>query len=227
MKKKFMAELIGTAWFVLCGCGALVFAGRSGVMSLSGQALALGFAYLSISYALTAISGCHLNPVVSVGLAAARRLPWSQLPIYIAGQLTGALFGATLLFLLVTGNEYYNPDMGFAANGYGRMSPGLYNAFSAFMTELILSFFLILIILGSTARRAASGLAPMAVGFAYVVIALITIPITNGSVNPARATSQALFVNGTALHQLWLFWVAPMLGSLLGAIFYRNFFADE
>lgn len=222
-----MAELIGTAWFVLCGCGSLVFASSSGVMSVTGQSLAFGMGYLSMSYALTVISGCHLNPIISVGLAASRRLPWSQLPIYIAAQLTGALFGATLLFLLVTGNEFYNPDMGFAANGYGLMSPGLYNGFSAFMTEVILSFFLLIITLGSTARRAASGLAPIAIGFTYVVIALLTIPITNGSVNPARATSQALFVGGTSLQQLWLFWVAPMVGTLLGALFYRNFFGEE
>lgn len=223
--KKIAAEFIGTFWLVLGGCGSAVLAaGFPGVgIGLLGVSLAFGLTVLTMAYAIGPISGCHLNPAVSLGLWAGGRFKTSELACYIIAQVLGACAGAGVLWLIAGGN---GADLGsFAANGYGELSPGRYDMRSGFTIEMVMTFFFLLIILGSTDERAPKGFAPIAIGLGLTLIHLVSIPVTNTSVNPARSTSQALFAGGAHLGQLWLFWVAPVLGALLAGGLHKLVFA--
>lgn len=221
MKKKYLAEFLGTFWLVFGGCGsAMLSAAFPAVgIGLLGVSLAFGLTVLSMAYAVGSVSGAHLNPAVSIGLWAGGRLDADQLPGYIISQIAGGLLGAATLFVIVTGNGSSIAD--FAANGYGTHYPGGYNMVSAFVTELTLTFFFLLIILGATRVEAPSGFAGIAIGLALTLIHLISIPVTNTSVNPARSISQALFVGGWAIQQLWLFIAAPIAGAILAGLVHK------
>ena len=223
MTKKFTAEFIGTFWLVLGGCGSAVFAAAFPQLGIGfvGVALAFGLTVLTMAYAIGHISGCHLNPAVTLGLWAGGRFPSKEILPYIIAQIVGATTAAALLYLIVSGKSDFNGIGGFAANGYGEYSPGGYSMTSGFLTEIIMTFMFLIVILGATDKRAPAGFAPIAIGLCLVLIHLITIPITNTSVNPARSTSQAIFVGGWAIKQLWLFWVAPVLGALLAGVAYK------
>ena len=220
--KKFSAELIGTFWLVFGGCGAAVLAAAIPGVGIGyfGVALAFGLTVLTMAYAIGHISGCHLNPAVSVGLAVARRFPVSELPIYIVAQLIGGTLGAAVLLQIASGKPGFSLDGGFASNGFGAHSPGGYSAGACFLAEVVLTCFFLLIILGATDRRAPAGFAPIAIGLGLTLIHLIGIPVTNLSVNPARSTGPAIFVGGWALEQLWMFWLAPLIGGALGGLIY-------
>jgi len=219
------AEFIGTFWLVLGGCGSAVLA--AGVpnvgIGLLGVSLAFGLAVLTMAYAIGHISGCHLNPAVSFGLWAGKRFPASELIPYILAQVAGAVAGAGVLFLISGGATGFDVSTGFASNGFGDHSPGGYSMNSALITETVFSFMFLIIILGSTDGRAPKGFAPLAIGLALTLIHLISIPVTNTSVNPARSTGPAVFVGGWAISQLWLFWVAPILGGVLAGFVYPLF----
>lgn len=222
--KRYGAELFGTFWLVLGGCGSAVLA--AGVpdvgIGLLGVSLAFGLTVLTMAYAIGHISGCHLNPAVSIGLWAGGRFPASQLLPYIAAQVVGALIAGGVLFLIASGQAGFDLSAGFAANGYGEHSPGGYSLLAALVTEVVMTMMFLLIILGATDKLAPQGFAPIAIGLGLTLIHLISIPVTNTSVNPARSTGVALFVGDWAVSQLWLFWVAPIVGGLLGAIVYRS-----
>ena len=217
------AEFIGTFWLVLGGCGSAVLAAAfPGVgIGLLGVSLAFGLTVLTMAFAIGHISGCHLNPAVSVGLAVAGRFKAADLPAYIAAQVLGALAAAGVLYLIASGKAGFDLSGGLASNGYGEHSPGQYSLIAAIVTEVVMTGMFLLIILGATDARAPKGFAPIAIGLALTLIHLISIPVTNTSVNPARSTGPAVFVGGWALAQLWLFWVAPVAGAVLGAIAYR------
>jgi aquaporin Z len=220
---KFAAEFIGTFWLVFGGCGSAVLAAafpKVGI-GLLGVSLAFGLTVLTMAYAVGHISGCHLNPAVSVGLWAGRRFPASDLLPYIVAQVAGAVFAAFILYLIASGKAGFDLSSGFASNGYGEHSPGGYSLFSGFVAEVVLTFMFLIIIMGSTHGRAPQGFAPIAIGLGLTLIHLIGIPVTNVSVNPARSTGPALFVGGWALAQLWLFWLAPIIGGALGGVAYR------
>jgi aquaporin Z len=219
--RKAFAEFIGTFWLVFGGCGSAVLAAAfpNVGIGLHGVALAFGLTVLTMAYAIGHISGCHLNPAVSVGLAAARRFPMSELPAYVAAQVAGGIAGAAVLYVIATGKPGFEIG-GFAANGYGAYSPGGYGLVAALVAEVVLTLMFLIIILGSTDRRAPQGFAPIAIGLGLTLIHLIGIPVTNLSVNPARSTGPAVFVGGWALAQLWLFWVAPIIGAVLAAWIY-------
>jgi aquaporin Z len=216
---KYGAELIGTFWLVLGGCGAAVLdAAFPGLgIGFLGVALAFGLTLLTMAFAIGHISGCHLNPAVSVGLWAGGRFPANQLLPYIISQVLGAVAAGGVLYLIATGKPGFDLSAGFACNGYGDHSPGGYSMMAAMVTEIVMTMMFIFIILGSTDKRAPHGFAPIAIGLGLTLIHLISIPVTNTSVNPARSTGVAIFAGGWALAQLWLFWVAPILGGLLGA----------
>ena len=221
--KKYGAEFIGTFWLVLGGCGSAVLAAAfPGLgIGLLGVALAFGLTVLTMAYAIGHISGCHLNPAVSVGLWAGGRFPAGQLLPYIAAQVLGGVAAGGLLYLIASGKADFDVSAGFAANGYGAHSPGGYSLLAALVTEVVMTMMFLLIILGATDKRAPQGFAPIAIGLGLTLIHLISIPVTNTSVNPARSTGVALFVGGWAIGQLWLFWVAPIVGAVLGALIYR------
>lgn len=228
MIKKLLAEFLGTGWLVLGGCGSAVLAanfpgaGTENSLGLGfvGVSLAFGLTVVTMAYAIGHISGCHLNPAVSVGLWLGGRFDSKELPGYIAAQVLGGLFGAAILYFIATGKE--GASLGnFAANGYGAESPGGYSLVAAFATEVVMTFFFLLVILGATHGKAPAGFAGLAIGLALVLIHLISIPVTNTSVNPARSTSQAIFAGGAYLSQLWLFWVAPILGAALAGVVYK------
>jgi aquaporin Z len=223
MSNRCFAEFVGTFWLVLGGCGSAVLAAAfPGVgIGLLGVSLAFGLTVLTMAYAIGPISGCHLNPAVSVGLAVAGRFRTADLLPYVVAQVLGALAAAALLYLIASGKAGFDLAGGLAANGYGEHSPGKYSAGSAFITELVMTFMFLIIILGATDRRAPSGFAPIAIGLALTLIHLISIPVTNTSVNPARSTGPALIVGGWALQQLWMFWVAPLLGAVVAGVAYR------
>ena len=234
MSRKLLAEFFGTFWLVFGGCGSAVFAAAFPQLGIGfvGVSLAFGLTVLTMAYAVGPVSGGHFNPAVSVGLAVAGRFSWAELIPYVIAQVVGAIVAAAALYLIVMGKAPVAPDTvvsigGFAANGYGEHSPGGFNMVSALITEILLTAFFLLIILGSTEKRAAAGFAPIAIGLALVLIHLISIPITNTSVNPARSTGQALFVGGWALQQLWLFWAAPIIGGIIGGSVHRAMLADE
>lgn len=220
--KKLLAEFVGTLWLVFGGCGSAVLAAAFPELGIGfvGVSLAFGLTVLTMAYAIGHISGCHLNPAVSIGLWTAGRFSGRDLLPYIVAQVTGAIAGASLLYAIVSGQSGFELG-GFAANGYGEHSPGGYEMSSALIIEVLLTFFFLLIILGSTDQRAPKGMAGLAIGLGLTLIHLISIPVTNTSVNPARSTSQALFVGDWATEQLWLFWVAPIIGALLAGLFYK------
>jgi aquaporin Z len=227
--RKLFAEFLGTFWLVFGGCGSAVIAAAFPQLGIGfvGVALAFGLTVLTGAYAFGPISGGHFNPAVTLGLAAAGRFPWRDLGRYWLAQLLGAIVAAFVLFLIAQGNPDFFLAKGFAANGYGDHSPGGYAWTSGLLIEIVLTAFFLLVILGVTESRAAVGFAPIAIGLALTLIHLIDIPVTNASVNPARSTSQALFVGGWALHQLWLFWVAPLLGGAIGGVVHRFALADS
>lgn len=227
--KQVGAEFLGTFWLVMGGCGSAVLAARFPEVGigLHGVALAFGLSVLTMAYAIGPISGCHLNPAVSVGLWAGRRFPASKLLPYIVAQVLGGIAAGGVLYLIASGAPGFDPAAGFAANGYGAHSPGGYSLLAALLSEVVMTTFFLLIILGATDKRAPAAFAPIAVGLALTLIHLISIPVTNTSVNPARSTAVALYVGDWATAQLWLFWVAPMLGALLGAAIYRWLGAEE
>lgn len=223
MFKKCVAEFLGTAWLVLGGCGSAVLAlGFPDIgIGLVGVALAFGLSVLTAAYALGPISGGHFNPAVSVGLTVAGRFPAKALPGYIVAQLLGALTGAGLLYLIASGKVGFELSGGLASNGYAEHSPGGYSLQAGLLTEVIMTFMFLVIILGATGAKAPAGFAPLAIGLALTVIHLVSIPITNTSVNPARSTGPALLVGGWALQQLWLFWLAPMVGAIAAGGMWR------
>ena len=229
MTRKLGAEFIGTFWLVLGGCGSAVLAAtfpETGI-GFMGVAFAFGLTVLTMAYAIGHISGCHLNPAVSVGLWMGGRFSAAELGPYVAAQLLGAIAGAGVLYVIASGGPGFELAAGFAANGYAEHSPGGYGVTAAFATEVVMTFMFLIIILGATDLRAPAGLAPIAIGLGLTLIHLISIPVTNTSVNPARSTSQAIFVGDWALSQLWLFWLAPILGAALAGLAYRWLGANE
>lgn len=224
MGKRLAAEFLGTFWLVLGGCGSAVLAAafpQVGI-GLLGVSLAFGLTVLTMAYAVGHISGGHFNPAVTLGLYTARRIPAADVMPYIIAQVVGAVVAAGVLYLIASGQTGFNAAAsGFAANGYGEHSPGKYSLVAGAVSEVVMTFFFLLIILGSTDKRAPQGMAPVAIGLALTLIHLISIPVTNTSVNPARSTGQALFVGGWALSQLWLFWVAPLIGAALAGVAHR------
>jgi len=221
--KKYVAEFFGTFWLVLGGCGAAVLAaGFPDVgIGLLGVSLAFGLTVLTMAFAIGHVSGCHLNPAVSLGLWAGGRFKAKELLPYIVFQVLGGIAAGGVLFLIANGKAGFNVSAGFASNGYGAHSPGGYTLLAALLTEVVMTMMFLVVILGATDERAPKGLAPIAIGLCLTLIHLISIPVTNTSVNPARSTGVALFVGGWAVEQLWLFWVAPIFGAVLGALIYR------
>jgi aquaporin Z len=224
LPNKLLAEFIGTFWLVLGGCGSAVLAAAfpDVGIGLHGVSLAFGLTVLTMAYAIGHISGCHLNPAVSLGLAAAGRFSPKELGPYIAAQVLGGLAGAGVLFLIASGKEGFSTAGGFASNGFGEHSPGGYTMGAALVTEIVMTAMFLFIILGATDGRAPAGFAPIAIGLGLTLIHLISIPVTNTSVNPARSTGVAVFAGGWALQQLWLFWVAPLAGAVIGALAYKG-----
>ena len=221
--KRYAAECFGTFWLVLGGCGSAVLAAAfpNVGIGLLGVALAFGLTVLTMAFAIGHISGCHLNPAVSVGLWAGGRFPAKDLLPYIVAQVVGGLIAGGVLYVIASGKAGFDVSAGFASNGYGEHSPGGYSLVSALVTEVVMTAMFLLVILGATDKRAPSGFAPIAIGLCLTLIHLISIPVTNTSVNPARSTGVAVFVGGWALSQLWLFWIAPIAGAALGALAYR------
>ena len=230
MKNKLIAEFFGTGWLTFGGCGSAVLAAKflttEGAtpinlgIGLVGVSLAFGLTVLTMAYAIGHVSGCHLNPAVSLGLVVGGRFKASELPGYIIAQVLGGIAGAAVLYLIASGQAGFSVAGGFASNGYGPHSPGAYSLTACLVAEVVLTFFFLLIILGATDSRAPQGFAPIAIGLGLTLIHLIGIPVTNLSVNPARSTGPAIFVGGWAVQQLWLFWVAPLLGAALAGVVY-------
>ncbi len=220
---KLTAEFIGTFWLVLGGCGSAVLAAGYPELGIgfAGVALAFGLTVLTGAYALGHISGGHFNPAVSIGLWAGGRFESKDLPGYIISQVLGGLVGAAVLYVIASGASEFSLEGGFASNGYGDLSPGGYSMTAALVTEVVMTFMFLIVILGATHKNAAAGFGGMAIGLALTLIHLISIPVTNTSVNPARSTSQAIFAGGDYLGQLWLFWVAPIVGAILAGIVYK------
>ncbi len=223
LQKKLTAEFLGTFWLVFGGCGSAIFAAAYPNLGIgfAGVALAFGLTLLTMAYAIGHISGCHLNPAVSVGLTVAKRLPASQLIPYIVVQVAGAIVASTILFVIASGKAGFTLANGFASNGYDVHSPGGYSLLACAVAEVVLTFMFLMVILGATDRRAPQGFGPIAIGLCLTLIHLISIPITNTSVNPARSTGPAIFVGGWALQQLWLFWIAPILGAGIAGVAYK------
>lgn len=221
--KKYVAESFGTFWLVLGGCGSAVLAAAfpDVGIGLLGVSLAFGLTVLTMAYAIGHISGCHLNPAVSIGLWAGGRFPANQLLPYIVAQVLGGLIAGGVLFVIASGQAGFDVAAGFASNGYGDHSPGGYTLLSALVTEVVMTMMFLLVILGATDARAPAGMAPIAIGLCLTLIHLISIPVTNTSVNPARSTAVALYVGDWAVAQLWLFWLAPVAGAIIGAMVYR------
>jgi aquaporin Z len=220
--RRCSAEFFGTFWLVLGGCGSAVLAAAFPGLGIGflGVAFAFGLAVLTMAFAIGHISGCHINPAVSIGLAVGKRFPMSELPAYIAAQVLGAIAGSAVLYGIATGKAGFDLSGGFASNGYGAHSPGGYSLGACLLTEVVLTFVFLMIIQGATDRRAPQGFAPIPIGLGLTLILLIGIPVTNLSVNPARSTGTAIFVGGWAIEQLWLFWIAPIAGAILAGIVY-------
>ena len=223
MLKKLGAEFIGTFWLVLGGCGSAVLAAAfpNVGIGLLGVAFAFGLTVLTMAFAIGHISGCHLNPAVTFGLVAGGRFPAKDLIPYVIAQVIGGIAGALILYIIASGAAGFDVTAGFASNGYGEHSPGGYSLVSALVCEIVMTFMFLMVIMGSTDERAPKGFAPIAIGLCLTLIHLISIPVTNTSVNPARSTGVAIFVGGWAIQQLWLFWLAPIIGGILGGIVYR------
>ena len=228
LAKKCGAEFFGTFWLTFGGCGSAVLAAGHPDVGIGwlGVAFAFGLTVLTMAYAIGHVSGCHLNPAVSIGLLVGKRFKASELGPYVVAQVIGAMAGAAVLYVIASGKAGFTLADGFAANGYGEHSPAQYSLVSGLVAEIVLTFFFLMIILGATDRRAPAGFAPIAIGLGLTLIHLIGIPITNLSVNPARSTGPALFVGGWALSQLWLFWVAPIIGAVLAGIVYPAIAGD-
>lgn len=227
--KKYGAEFVGTFWLVLGGCGSAVLAAafpQVGI-GLLGVSLAFGLTVLTMAYAIGHISGCHLNPAVSVGLWAGGRFPANQLLPYIVSQVLGAIAAGAVLYLIASGKAGFDVSAGFASNGFGEHSPGGYSLQAAVVSEVVMTALFLIVILGATDKRAPAGFAPIAIGLCLTLIHLISIPVTNTSVNPARSTGVAVFAGGWATSQLWLFWVAPIVGGVIGAMVYRFIGSDK
>ncbi len=223
--KRLSAEFIGTLWLVLGGCGTAVLAGsQAGNVGIS---LAFGLTVLTMAYAIGHISGCHLNPAVTLGLWAGKRFPANEILPYIVAQVLGAISAAGILFIIASDKVGFSLGSGFASNGFGDHSPGHYGELGCFVTEVAMTFFFLIVILGATHKLAPKGFAPMAIGLCLTLIHLISIPVTNTSVNPARSTGPAVFVGGWALAQLWMFWIAPILGALLAGFLYGWLAGDD
>lgn len=229
LTKKLSAEFIGTFWLVLGGCGSAVLAATfpDVGIGLLGVSLAFGLTVLTMAFAIGHISGCHLNPAVSVGLWAGGRFPIAELGPYIIAQVAGGFAGAAILYMIATGQVGFDVTAGFASNGYGEHSPGGYSLKAALVTEIVMTFMFLIIILGATDKRAPQGFAPIAIGLGLTLIHLISIPITNTSVNPARSTGVAIFQGDWAMTQLWLFWLAPIVGAILAGIVYKLIWEEE
>ncbi|MCU8091432.1 aquaporin Z [Shewanella sp. SM20] len=229
MSQKMAAEFLGTLWLVLGGCGSAVLAAAYPEVGIGllGVALAFGLTVLTMAFAIGHISGCHLNPAVSFGLWAGGRFPAAELLPYIVAQVAGGIVGAGILYLIASGQEGFSLAGGFASNGFGEHSPGGYSMLSVMICEIVMTLFFLIIILGATDERAPKGFAPIAIGLGLTLIHLISIPVSNTSVNPARSTGPALFVGDWAVSQLWLFWVAPIVGAILAGFIYRYFRAEE
>lgn len=235
--KRCIAECFGTFWLVFGGCGsavlAAVFAAQVGTTPISlgigfvGVSFAFGLTVLTMAYTIGHISGCHLNPAVTLGLTAGGRFKSADVMPYIVSQVIGGLLGAAVLYVIASGNANFKLSDGFASNGFGELSPGKYSLVACFVAEVVLTFFFLFIIHGATDKRAPAGFAPIAIGLGLTLIHLIGIPVTNLSVNPARSTGPALFVGGDAIMQLWLFWVAPILGAIAAGLFYKNVFEKD
>ena len=227
LSKRVAAEFFGTFWLVFGGCGSAVLAAAFPQLGIgfAGVALAFGLTVLTMAFAIGHVSGCHLNPAVSIGLVVGRRFAVTELIPYIIAQVLGAMTGSGVLYLIASGKPGFSLAGGFASNGYGEHSPGGYSLLACFVAEVVLTAFFLLVILGATDARAPKGFAPIAIGLCLTLIHLISIPVTNTSVNPARSTGPAIFVGGWAVSQLWLFWVAPILGAMLGGLISNAFFA--
>lgn len=226
--KKYAAEVIGTFWLTFAGCGSAVLAAafpQVGI-GLLGVSFAFGLSVVTMAFAIGHVSGCHLNPAVTVGLAAGGRFPGGQVIPYIIAQVIGAILGAALLYVIASGKAGFDLAGGFASNGYADHSPGKYSLLACFVSEVAMTAMFLFIIMGATHGKAPAGFAPLAIGLALVMIHLVSIPVTNTSVNPARSTGPALFVGGWAVQQLWLFWVAPLIGGVIGGVVYR-WLSDE
>jgi len=223
LSKRAAAEFFGTFWLVFGGCGSAVLAAAFPGLGIgfAGVALAFGLTVLTMAFAIGHISGCHLNPAISIGLWAGRRFPAAELLPYIAAQVLGAIAASGVLFIIASGKAGFSLSGGFASNGYGAHSPGGYSLLACLVAEVVLTFIFLFVIMGATDKRAPAGFAPIAIGLCLTLIHLICIPVTNTSVNPARSTGPALFVGGWALEQLWLFWLAPIIGGALGGIVYK------
>jgi len=228
LTKRCAAELLGTFWLVFGGCGSAVLAAAFPGLGIGfvGVAFAFGLTVLTMAFAIGHISGCHLNPAVSVGLAVGKRFPYSELLPYIVSQVVGAVIGAAILYAIASGNPTFSMAGGFASNGYAEHSPGHYSLFACFLAEVVLTFMFLMIILGATDKRAPAGFAPIAIGLGLTLIHLISIPVTNTSVNPARSTGPAILHGGWAVEQLWMFWLAPIIGAAIAGVAY-NLLAEE
>jgi aquaporin Z len=227
--KRAAAEFFGTFWLVFGGCGAAVLAAGFPNLGIgfAGVALAFGLTVLTMAFAIGHISGCHLNPAISVGLVVGKRFPASELLPYVIAQVAGSIAAAGVLFVIASGSPTFDVHAGFASNGYGDHSPGGYSLLACIVAEVVLTAFFLIVIMGSTDRRAPKGFAPIAIGLCLTLIHLVCIPVTNTSVNPARSTGPALFAGGWALQQLWMFWVAPLIGGALGGGVYSALFSEE
>ncbi len=223
MMKKLVAEFIGTFWLVLGGCGSAVLAAAYPDLGIGflGVALAFGLTVVTMAYAISHISGCHLNPAVTIGLWAGNRFPTGEVVPYVISQVLGGIAGAAVLYVIASGHAGFDLAGGFASNGYGEHSPGHYSLLSSFVTEVVMTFMFLFVILGATHKLASPQMAGLAIGLALTLIHLISIPVTNTSVNPARSTGPALFVGDWATSQLWMFWVAPLIGAILAGWVYR------
>lgn len=222
LKNRMLAEFLGTFWLVFGGCGSAVLAAAFPGLGIGflGVALAFGLTVLTMAYAIGHISGCHLNPAITLGAVVAKRFKSSDLLPYVVAQVLGAVAAAGVLYVIASGTAGFEAGAGFAANGYGDHSPGKYSLQSGFVTEVVMTFMFVMIILGAMDKRAPAGFAPIAVGLCLTLIHLVSIPVTNTSVNPARSTGPALFAGGWAIQQLWMFWVAPLLGAVLAGLAY-------
>lgn len=229
LSKRAFAEFVGTFWLVLGGCGSAVLAAAFPSLGIGfvGVALAFGLTVLTMAFAIGHISGCHLNPAVSFGLWAGKRFPGSELLPYIVAQVLGAIVAAGILYLIASGREGFDVAAGFASNGFAEHSPGGYSLVACLITEVVMTFMFLVVILGATDKRAPAGFAPIAIGLCLTLIHLISIPVTNTSVNPARSTGPAIFVGDWALSQLWLFWLAPIIGAIIAGFVYRAMMAEK
>jgi aquaporin Z len=228
LSKRALAEFFGTFWLVFAGCGSAVLAAGFPTVGIgfAGVSLAFGLTVLTMAFAVGHISGCHLNPAVSLGLVVGKRFPAAELPYYVIAQVVGGIAAAGVLYIIASGVPTFDVHAGFASNGYAEHSPGQYSLLAGFVAEVVLTAFFLIVIMGATDGRAPKGFAPIAIGLCLTLTNLVCIPVTNASINPARSTGPAIFAGGWALQQLWMFWVAPLIGGALGGGLYKTLFAE-